>query len=166
MRYGVDALPHGCVVYVKKKRARSVLGGARRQISPTSHLRASWLRNSGAPAVVLRSFQLRVIERGHAAGIAGKRRWRLCRGTADTLPRLALAHNRHLYLPALLRGLKCSGYIYTPFAALCHARPALYLSKRSPVTSAAMQSSIRSFGLAYKKQKASPRGKNSSFTET
>ena len=60
MRYGVDTLPH--VQYMLKNNLEcKVYWGLFDKISP-----AFELRNSGAPAVVLRPFRLRVIERGHS----------------------------------------------------------------------------------------------------
>jgi hypothetical protein len=77
---GVDArcCPTACAIYVKKL---GVYWGLVDKISP-----AFELRNSGAPAVVLRSFQLRAIERGHSRDAGIGRRRCLCRGTAGPLP--------------------------------------------------------------------------------
>jgi hypothetical protein len=74
----MGSMPYRMYGVCKKK--LGVYWGLVDKISP-----AFELRNSGVPAVVIRSFQLRVVDRGHIRD----RQASLCRGTADTLPRLA-----------------------------------------------------------------------------
>jgi hypothetical protein len=90
----------------KKNLEYKVYWGLFDKISP-----AFELRNSGAPAVVLRPFQLRAIERGHSRDCVDCQPplyQRYCRPPPPGSPLPIIASYTYL-----LKGLKCSGYIYT-----------------------------------------------------